>query len=124
MFLEGGLGIDELHARGTPKYSYKARLVELRERKTGLGCFFLPQVSEPSYDLPGSSNGCPIDYPTLLTGLHWAPIGSGRCLQDSKKEPLGVTTVSVVASAFRPGSCPGEASFRGAAGCFAGGVWW
>ena len=24
----------------------------------------------------GSSNGCPIDYPTLLTGLHWAPVGS------------------------------------------------
>ena len=23
--------------------------------------------------------GCPIDYPTLLTGLHWAPIGSARC---------------------------------------------
>ena len=26
------------------------------------------------YYIPGSSNGCPIDYPTLLTGLHWAPL--------------------------------------------------
>ena len=26
-------------------------------------------------------SGCPIDYPTLLTGLHWAPIGSARYKQ-------------------------------------------
>ena len=33
--------------------------------------------------IPGSSNGCPIDYLTLLTGLHWAPVGSARYTTDT-----------------------------------------
>ena len=25
-------------------------------------------------------SGCPIDYSALVIGLHWAPIGSARCV--------------------------------------------
>ena len=28
---------------------------------------------------PGASKGCPMDYPTLPIGFHWAPLGWSRC---------------------------------------------
>ena len=37
--------------------------------------------------VPGPSNGCPMDYPTLLGDLHWTPIGWYRLVAGTNTPP-------------------------------------
>ena len=38
----------------------------------------LPGPEEVDIDIPGPSKGCPMDYPTLPIGFHWAPLRTSQ----------------------------------------------